>query len=194
MKIERRCFQFDVRADGDSPTIAGHAAVFGQEASIAGLFFERIEPGTFRKAIERDDVRALWNHNPDYVLGRNKAGTLRLSEDEKGLAVQITPPDTQWARDLMVSIKRGDVTQMSFGFIVTDAAWEKKDGKNVRVIRGVQLFDVSPVTFAAYEGTDVSVRSSADVLGELDSAAAHEPHAESLTVIRERFEFMRRNS
>src|SRR5262245_46107276 len=115
-KLERRAFTVNLRAADDSPKINGHAAVFGVEADIAGLFWERIEPGAFTKAIGRDDVRALWNHNPDYVLGRNTSGTLRLSEDEKGLAVEIDPPDTQWARDLAISIRRGDVSQMSFGF------------------------------------------------------------------------------
>jgi HK97 family phage prohead protease len=195
MKIERRAFGFEVRADGEKPVMSGHAAMFGQEADIMGVFRERIDSGAFKTAIGRDDVRALWNHNPDYVLGRNKAGTLQLKEDETGLAVEIDPPDTQWARDLMVSMKRGDVSQMSFGFRVTDQSWERVAGKlPLRIIRGVELFDVSPVTYPAYEGTDIHVRSSADVLAELNSAAPTEPPAEDLTAIRQRFEFDRKRA
>jgi HK97 family phage prohead protease len=194
MKVERRAFGFEVCSAGEKPIMRGHAAVFGQEADIMGLFRERIDPGAFKSAIGRDDIRALWNHNPDYVLGRNKAGTLTLSEDDTGLAVEIDPPDTQWARDLMVSMKRGDVSQMSFGFRVKEQTWERVAGKlPLRIIRGVELFDVSPVTYPAYEGTDVSVRSSADVLEELNSAAPIEPPADNLTAIRQRFEFMQRN-
>src|SRR4030095_6031440 len=104
--------------DGDEPPmIRGYAAVFNEWADIIpGLFRERIAPGAFRKTIREADVRALFNHNPDYVLGRNRAGTLDMREDKHGLAVDIEPPDSQWARDLMVSMKRGDISQMSFGF------------------------------------------------------------------------------
>jgi HK97 family phage prohead protease len=168
-KIERRAYAAELRAGGNSSKLTGHAAVFNQEADIGGMFLERIERGAFTAAIPRDDVRALWNHNPDYVLGRNTAGTLSLREDETGLAVEITPPDTQWARDLMVSIKRGDVSQMSFGFQVTEATWDKTGERNVRVVRAVRLLDVSPVTFPAYSGTDVNVRSAAEIAADMDT-------------------------
>jgi hypothetical protein len=94
------------------------------------------------------------------VLGRNKAGTLRLHEDDHGLAIEIDPPDTQWARDLMVSMERGDVTQMSFGFTVAEDSWEQdKDEKVTRTILKIkELYDVSPVTFPAYPQTEAHVR------------------------------------
>jgi HK97 family phage prohead protease len=107
-------------------------------------------------------VRALWNHNPDYVLGRNRAKTLTLSEDSRGLKIEVDPPDTQFARDLMVSIERGDVSQMSFAFSVraNGQNWGKDDdGQVVRTLTNVRLFDVSPVTYPAYQQTDVAVRS-----------------------------------
>lgn len=169
-KLERRAFEFQFRADGDSPKIVGHAALFDVEADIGGYYRERIAPGAFADSIAQDDVRALWNHDPNYILGRNKAGTLKLSEDDQGLLSEIIPPDTQFARDLMSSIKRGDVSQMSFGFFVLDDNWKRsQDAKQppLRILKRVQLFDVSPVAFPAYAQTDVAVRSAVEILATL---------------------------
>lgn len=154
-------FHVERRDDDAAGKLIGHAAVFDEETDIAGLFIERVARGSFTESIKTDDIRALFNHDPNFVLGRNKAGTLRLKEDDTGLAMELDPPDTQIARDLMVSIKRGDVDQMSFAFQVLHDEWESgEDGKpDVRTLRKVRLFDVSPVTFPAYEGTDIAVRS-----------------------------------
>lgn len=167
MERERRSYTLDrlavVRSD-DKPKLVGHAAVFEIEAEIYGMFREKVAKGAFRRAIAEDDVRALWNHNPDVVLGRNRAGTLKLSEDDVGLAVEIVPPDTQAARDLLVSMERGDVTQMSFGFMIKRQQWEEEtEGKALplRTILEVELLDVSPVTFPAYPQTDIAVRDVA---------------------------------
>ena len=144
-------------------TIEGHAAVFNQWSETLGSWFpfkERVLPGAFTETIQNDDIRALWNHNPDYVLGRKKSGTLGIEEDDTGLKVVITPPDTQWARDLTLSIERGDIDQMSFGFVVVSDRWGMEEGMDVRELLKVQLFDVSPVTFPAYPQTDVGVRST----------------------------------
>lgn len=141
--------------------IRGHAAVFNQLSEDLGGFREQIAPGAFAEAITTDDIRALFNHNADYVLGRNLAKTLALSEDARGLAIEIEPPDTQVARDLMVSMSRGDITQMSFGFTVRPNGqnWAKADdGTVVRTLTRVRLYDVSPVTYPAYPQTDVAVR------------------------------------
>lgn len=168
--IERRAWQpVEVRVDqqdGEPAKIVGHAAVFNELSEKLWGFRERIEPGAFAETIKSDDVRALWNHNPDWVLGRNRAGTLTLAEDGKGLAVEIIPPDTQWARDLLTSIQRGDVNQMSFGFQVMDEAWGKEDGETIRTLKKVRLFDVSVVTFPAYPQTDAGVRSDLKALRE----------------------------
>jgi uncharacterized protein len=129
-----------------------------------GGFREKIAPGAFKRSLENGaDVRALLNHDSNYVLGRNKSGTLFLSEDERGLKIEITPPDTQWARDLMVSMERGDIDQMSFGFYTISDDWETKDGENIRTLREVELFDVSVVTYPAYTATSANVRSAEEV-------------------------------
>jgi len=139
--------------------IAGYAAIFNAMSDDLGWFREKIEPGAFAESIQIDDIRALWNHNSNYVLGRNKSGTLTLSEDAHGLKIDILPPDTQWARDLMVSIDRGDVTQMSFGFETLSDRWETVDKQEIRTLVKVRLIDVSPVTFPAYPNTEVGLRS-----------------------------------
>ena len=142
--------------------IQGHAAVFDSWSETLGGMFpfkERVKRGAFTHSLEKDDIRALFNHDPNYVLGRNKSGTLELSEDEKGLSVKIKPPDTTWARDLKISIERGDINQMSFGFSVEEEKWNTENGVDVRELRKVKLFDVSPVTFPAYPSTDVGLRA-----------------------------------
>ena len=148
----------EIRSDDqEKRRIVGHAAVFNQIAGDERYFLEQVAPGAFSESIGKDDIRALWNHNPDYVLGRNTAGTLKLYEDEVGLAIEIDPPDTQFARDLMTSISRGDISQMSFGFRVLKQEWDEE--KNLRTLKQVELWDVSPVTYPFYEGTDVALRS-----------------------------------
>jgi HK97 family phage prohead protease len=139
------------------PMITGHAAVFNQETVIGGWFREMIMPGAFAQSIGEDDVRALFNHNPDCVLGRNMSGTLRLKEDETGLAVEIDPPDTMMARDCVALIQRGDISQMSFSFRTVKEEWEygPADGMDLRRLKQCRLYDVSAVTFPAYEGTDL---------------------------------------
>ena len=142
--------------------IEGHAAVFDSWSETLGGIFpfkETVRKGAFSDSIARDDIRALYNHDPNHILGRNRAKTLELCEDDKGLYVKISPPDTQVARDLMKSIERGDINQMSFGFIVEEDEWSSVAGNDIRELKKVKLFDVSPVTFPAYPSTDVGVRA-----------------------------------
>lgn len=166
-EIEKRMFDAEAltvhrRDDGKTPMMRGHAAVFNELSGDLGGFREQIIPGAFAEAIETDDVRALINHDSNFVLGRNRAGTLAMREDVRGLAVEITPPDTAFARDLIVSMERGDVTQMSFAFRIRPNGedWAKNDdGVWVRSVKRVRLYDVSVVTYPAYTQTDVAMRS-----------------------------------
>jgi len=162
-EIERRYFPVEeFRAITDEAGlrhIVGYAAVFNSLSEDLGHFREKIDPGAFAETINSDDIRALKNHNSDYVLGRNKSKTLTLEEDQRGLKIDIIPPDTQWARDLMVSIDRKDVDQMSFGFRTLEYRWEGEYPNEIRTLMKAQLFDVSPVTFPAYPDTEVALRS-----------------------------------
>jgi uncharacterized protein len=158
---EERAWGREIRLAGtdSEPRIAGYAAVFNELSQDLGGFRERIAPGAFESSLSDADVRALFNHDPNIVLGRTKAGTLSVMEDSRGLAIEISPPDTAPVRDLLVSIRRGDVSQMSFGFYTRSDKWNKVDDEWVRTLLDVELLDVSPVTFPAYPQTSVAVRS-----------------------------------
>ena len=165
MEKETRVFNIELREDGEGkpPTIEGYAANYNQPSEDMG-FIEYIATGAFSKAVGRDDVRALFNHDANYVLGRNRAGTLELIDDAVGLRVGITPPETQWATDLMHSMKRGDINQMSFAFGVIDEEWDTENDYPKRTIKDVKLYDVSVVTYPAYPTTTAAVRSKLDEL------------------------------
>lgn len=159
---EQRSFKAtELRVEGDrKPIIRGYAAVFNVISENLGWFREIIRPGAFRKTInDGADVRALFNHNPDFVIARTKSNTLKLTEDDKGLFIEATPPDATWARDLVSSIKRGDIDQMSFGFETMKDRWGTENGERMRELLEVRLFDVSPVTYPAYPQTSISARS-----------------------------------
>lgn len=159
----------EIRAkkDGEKDVVDGYAAVFNQLSLDLGWYRERIMPGAFSDCLgSKPDVRALFNHDPNIVLGRTTSKTLRLKEDNKGLHFEADPPDTQAARDVKTLISRGDVSQCSFGFFVRDHAWtqepDPQDSKRlilVRQVRKADVFDVSPVTFPAYPQTSVDMRS-----------------------------------
>lgn len=182
--------------DEEAGIIIGHASVFNSWSETLGSIFpfkEIVRKGAFEESIGKDDIRALFNHDPNYVLGRNKAGTLELEEDDIGLLVKITPPNTSWAKDLVMSIRRGDISQMSIGFIVEDDSWGTKDGVDIREIKKVQLFDVSPVTFPAYQETDVGVRAMEEYkeykskITEADQAVKKAKEKEKLNSLKTKF-------
>lgn len=168
-------FTVEKRAEDDDdkmPMITGYAAVFESETTIGGRdwgFREKIAKGAFTDAIKTSDVRALFNHEEEYVLGRTKSGTLRLMEDERGLKVEIDPPDTQDARDLITKMQRGDIDQMSFAFTMEGGVqtWDETGDMPLRIIEKVgELMDVSVVTFPAYPETEAAARSLAAVRKE----------------------------
>lgn len=168
MKAERRLIttEFETRnnADGQPSEIRGYGAVFDALSENLGGFREKIAPGAFDDALQ-DDVRGLINHDSNLILGRTSASTLRLGVDDHGLRYEIDLPDTSYARDLGVSMARGDITQSSFSFFVEDDDWsEDADGRVVRTIKKVrQLLDVSPVTYPAYPQTSSEARGLMDV-------------------------------
>jgi len=147
------------------PLIEGYVVPFDVPALIHGFFGsfrETVAPGAFKKTVRENDIRALFNHNPDWILGRNRAGTLTLGEDSRGLAFTIKPPDTSYARDLIESMRRGDITEMSFGFEAIKDQWtfSRSEEPDDRRLLEVRLWDVSPVTFPAYPQTEAYVRSA----------------------------------
>lgn len=167
--------------------IAGHAAKFDVLSEDLGGFRERIAPGAFAKSIQSSDIRALFNHDANIVLGRNKAGTLRLSEDSAGLAYEVDAPDTQLVRDMVLSpISRGDVNQCSFGFYTISDKWAKVDGEWIRTLLECDLLDVSPVTYPAYPQTEVAVRA----LQQAVQASAPPDESWRADVMRRRLELL----
>jgi len=163
--IERRCYNTEFRISKDNKSAEGYVAVFNELSNKIDYFREKIRSGAFTKTIQEADIRALFNHNVNYVLGRNKAGTLELSEDSKGLYSRISFPNTSYANDLRISIERGDINHMSFGFKVIKEDWSLDDEHGaIRELQEVKLFDISIVTFPAYPQTSVSLRSYFPIL------------------------------
>lgn len=151
--------EFKVREDGEQPTIEGYFAVFNSIYDMGYGMSESIAPGAFTKSIT-NDVRALANHDTTLVLGRTSAHTLELREDTHGLwgKITINPKDSD-AMNLYERVKRGDVSQCSFGFnIVSEETDFRDDGTIHWTITEADLHEVSVCTFPAYEETAVSAR------------------------------------
>jgi HK97 family phage prohead protease len=162
------------RADGPK-TIVGYAAVFynaadpGTEYQLWRDTYERIMPTAFDSALREDTVRGLTNHDVQWLLGRSDLGTLRLSVDKVGLRYEIDPPDTQAGRDTLALLARGDLDGSSFSFATFGrrgrTVWveETRDGRTVEIreVHDLELFDVGPVTFPAYQSTTAGARDQA---------------------------------
>jgi HK97 family phage prohead protease len=149
-------------AEGDKPArLNGYAAVFNAEADLRA-FVEKITPGAFARSIgSGKDIRALVDHDPAKILGRTSAGTLRLGENDRGLWVSVDMPDTSYARDLMASVKRGDIRGMSFGFSIPkggDSFAKGPDGRTIRTLNQIDLVEVTATSVPAYGATSLSVR------------------------------------
>jgi HK97 family phage prohead protease len=141
--------------------IFGYAVVFNSPSGDLGGFYEEVRPEAVDRTLrERLDVRALVDHDTGKVIGRTTAGTLRLAKDERGLRVEIDPPETTAGRDIIELVQRGDVTGMSFTFRVMrphGERFERRDGQPVRILTDLTIQEISIVTFPAYEATDVQV-------------------------------------
>jgi HK97 family phage prohead protease len=169
--MERRSLTEPVEVREESRTIAGYAAVFNSDAVIGGQFRERILPGAFGDAVE-GDVAALYNHDSGAVLGRTTAGTLRLREDDHGLAIEVDLPNTTVANDLRENLRLKNIRGMSFGFNVPKGgdSWDFESEMPVRTISKLDVAEVSVVTFPAYDATEVALRS----LDDAKKSAEHE--------------------
>lgn len=165
---EVRTFRAKMDVGEEGSTVTGYAAVFNRESEDMGWFTEMREiilPGAFDEA-DMSDVRALFNHDPNMLLARTSSGTMTLELDKTGLRYTFGIPDTTAGRDLKELLKRGDISQSSFGFTIAKQSWEEeKDerGETIRVTRKIEkigrLYDVSPVTYPAYPDTSVALRS-----------------------------------
>lgn len=147
--------------------LSGYAAVFydaanpGTEYELWENYRERIMPGAFDRALrEGHDVRALFNHDASALLGRTAAGTLRLSVDAVGLRYDIDLPDTAHGRDVPALVGRGDLSGSSFAFVAKRTVWIEEGELLVRQVEDLDLYDVGPVTYPAYDGTSAALRAS----------------------------------
>lgn len=153
--------EYRKREDGGI-RLAGYAALYDTFSERIGGerfgFRERIAPGAFRRTLDEGaDIRALREHDPMLILGRTKSGTLEVREDAKGLYVEIDPPDTELGRETLELVRRGDLSQMSFGFTVPKGGDEWNDNDDERTLKDVDLFDVSVVAYPAYTDTQVEI-------------------------------------
>lgn len=146
---EQREFRME-NAEYEGNTIRGYAAVYNSDSEWMGGFYEQIEAGAFDSVLE-NDVRAYFNHDENLLLGRVSSGTLRISTDKRGLFYEVDLPNTTYANDLVELMKRGDVNQSSFAFLIEKDRWEQRGGTTYRIIEKVsRLLDVSPVAQPAY--------------------------------------------
>lgn len=156
--------EFRASEDASQPRIEGRAVVYDQTIDL-GFFRERVAKGAFTRAIsEQQDIRFLVNHSPDQLLGRTKSGTLTISQDDRGVNFSCLMPDTQLGKDTYTLIKRGDLSQCSFGFVVTqESVSYDDDGTALRTIEDLNCFDLSAVCYAAYPTTNVQARSAEEI-------------------------------
>lgn len=162
--IERRVVSTEFRLiekNNGKQKIEGYSAVFDKWSETLGWFREKIEKGAFTRALKTSDARALFNHDSNLILGREVSKTLKLSQDDSGLYMELDPPNTTYANDLLESIRRGDVREQSFGFTISSDTWEDEEkpiaSRTINIVN--RLYDVSPVTFPAYPDTDIAMRS-----------------------------------
>lgn len=172
-EVERRFFGLDngseirlIRQDNEPVKITGYFAKWDKMSRNLGWFFEIIEKNFFRSALSKSDPADLFNHDANIILGRVSSGTLRIWEDDTGLAYECIPPDTQLVRDMVLTpIERGDVKGCSFGFRVKrngDDWDEDEEGRLIRTLKAdgcSELYDGSQVVFPAYPDTDCALRS-----------------------------------
>ena len=177
--VEQRAYDGELKAAVEGRTVEGYASVFNSMSEDLGGFREIILPNAFSDVLD-NDVRALYNHDSNYLLARTTSGTLELKEDDKGLYYRFEMPNTSYGNDMLELFRRGDLSQSSFGFTVEKDSWRMEDGQHVRYIERVgSLFDVSPVVFPAYSQASSGLRS-AEPNGESEAEVARETPTEEL--------------
>lgn len=149
--------------DDERPKIVGRAVVYNALSEDFGGVRERFAPGSVHL---EDDLLALFDHQTSMVLGRSSAGTLEARANDDGVDMVAWPPDTQWARDLRVSMDRGDIRHMSFRFICLDDEVTAENGEIIRTVKAAEVSELSIVSMPAYTQTSAEVRSRADALRE----------------------------
>jgi len=177
--VEQRAYDGELKAAVEGRTVEGYASVFNSMSEDLGGFREIILPGAFSEVLD-NDVRALYNHDSNYLLARTTSGTLELKEDDKGLYYRFEMPNTSYGNDMLELFRRGDLSQSSFGFTVEKDSWRMEEGQHVRYIERVgSLFDVSPVVYPAYTAASSGLRS-AEPNGESAAEVARETPTEEL--------------
>ena len=196
-QMEKRIFNIETRVDSTEDgrdLVVGHASVYDSRSNNLGGFYEFIERGAFNEElISNSDVRALINHDPNLILARNTSGTLNLTADERGLKYEFEMPETSYGKDLAISMKRGDITQSSFAFTVAEDDWSTDaDGNNIRTIKKIdRLYDVSPVTYPAYNMAESDLVVAKRGLKEYQESLVEETKEE---IIEEKENNLVRNS
>lgn len=155
-----------VEGENNCQIVTGYAAVFNSPTLLWEGLEEKISPGAFSRALSNSDVRCLFDHDWGKVLGRSKSGTLHLEEDDHGLKFEVELPNTTVAKDLIESMKRGDINQCSFGFIPTEETWDYNCDPVLRTVNEVELFEVSIVSLPAYQDTEASLARSSQEMKE----------------------------
>ena len=176
--------ELELRDDNGQKKLSGYAAIFNSRSVDLGGFVEVIRPGAFKRCLASGaDVRAMLEHDPGRIFARNRAGNLKVGEDERGLRVEITPNDTQAGRDVIEHVRSGVLDSMSFGFYVAPGGeqWDSKALPHVRELTDLDLDDVSVVAYPAYLKTEIALRSL-----ESAKAAAGQEHAMAVAQIEAR--------
>lgn len=186
---EQREFRME-GTEHNGNTIRGYAAVYNSDSEWMGGFYEQIERGAFDDVLN-DDVRAYFNHDENLLLGRVSSGTLRIGTDARGLFYEVDLPNTTYANDLVELMKRGDVNQSSFAFLIDADRWEQRGGKTYRIIEKVsRLLDVSPVAQPAYPDATSELKKrdlETETKDETETAVAENVTSESAQSATEDF-------
>ncbi|MCK3656579.1 peptidase [Pasteurellaceae bacterium Macca] len=159
-----------LETDSESKKLVGYVVQWNRNSEVLwGEYIEQFAPNAFQQSLASgQDVRALFEHDHTKLLGRTSSGTLKLEEDAIGLRFELMPPDTQLGRDLLVSVERGDIQGMSFGFRTLKNSWDFNVEPNLRTVEQAELIEITVTSIPAYPDSSLEVlkRSQAVAKGE----------------------------